>query len=174
MGRHAGWIAVMSGLAGGGDVILIPERPFDIEEVCALIRRRRDRGKSFSIVVAAEGAQPKQGTLATQGKDLDEFGHVKLGGIGYLVGREVEKRTGIETRVTVLGHIQRGGTPTAFDRILATRYGVAAVDLVERKQFGRMAALRGNAIIDVSLEEATRAPKLVDMDLFKTAEIFFG
>ena len=174
MGRHAGWIAVESGIAGGADIILIPEKPIDTEEVCALIKKRHARGKTFSIVVVAEGAQFKEGTMVLQEQKLDEFGHVRLGGIGEHVAQEIEKRTGYETRVSVLGHIQRGGTPTAFDRILGTRFGVKAVELVKNKKFGRMVSLTGNKIIDVPIEEAVRALKTVDTDLYEIAKVFFG
>ncbi|MFH0826736.1 MAG: ATP-dependent 6-phosphofructokinase [Candidatus Omnitrophota bacterium] len=174
MGRHAGWIAIESGVAGGADIILIPELPIDIEEVCVLIKKRHDRGKTFSIVVVAEGAKFKEGTMVLQEQKLDEFGHVRLGGIGEILGQEIEKKTGFETRVTVLGHIQRGGSPTAFDRVLGTRFGVKAVELVKSKQFGRMVALAGNKIIDVPLEEAVQKLKTVDMELYEIAKVFFG
>jgi len=174
MGRHAGWIAVESGIAGGADIILIPEIPIDLDEICKLITKRHQRGKTFSIVVVAEGAQFKEGTMVLQEQKLDEFGHVRLGGIGEILGQEIEKRTGYETRVSVLGHIQRGGSPTAFDRILGTRFGVKAVELVKNKRFGRMVALSGNKIIDVSIEEAVRELKKVDMDLYDIARVFFG
>jgi phosphofructokinase-like protein len=174
MGRHAGWIAIESGIAGGADIILIPELPIDIDEVCALIKKRHGRGKTFSIVVVAEGAQFKEGTFVLQEKKLDDFGHVRLGGIGDRLGEEIEKRTGYETRVSVLGHIQRGGSPTAFDRVLATRFGVKAVELVKAKKFGRMAALSGNKIIDVAIEEAVKELKTVDMELYEIAKVFFG
>lgn len=174
MGRHAGWIAVEAGIAGGADVILIPERPIDIDEVCGIIKKRHQRGKTFSIVVVAEGAQFKEGTFVTQEQKLDEFGHVRLGGIGEILGQEIEKRTGYETRVSVLGHIQRGGTPTAFDRILGTRFGVKAVELVIAGKFGRMVALSGNRIIDVPLEEAVAALKTVDQEFYDIARVFFG
>ena len=174
MGRHAGWIAVEAGIAGGADVILIPEIPIDIEEVCTLIKKRHQRGKTFSIIVVAEGTKFKEGTVITQEEKLDEFGHVKLGGIGETLAKEIENRTGYETRVSVLGHIQRGGTPTAFDRILGTRFGVKAVELVKNKKFGRMAALAGNKIVDVPIEEAIRVLKTVDMELYEIAKVFFG
>ncbi|MDI6758135.1 MAG: 6-phosphofructokinase [Candidatus Omnitrophota bacterium] len=174
MGRHAGWIALESGLAGGADVILIPELPIDIDEVCVFLRKRHNRGKMFSIVVVAEGAQFKEGSMVTQEEKLDAFGHVRLGGIGGSLAEEIEKRTGYETRVTVLGHIQRGGTPSAFDRILGTRFGVKAVELVKNKTYGRMAALSGLKIIDVPIEEAVRVLKTVDMELYNTAKVFFG
>lgn len=174
MGRHAGWIAVEAGIAGGADVILIPEVPIDIDEVCALLKKRHERGKTFSIVVVAEGAQFKDTSLVTQEEKLDEFGHVRLGGIGDNLAKQIEKRTGYETRVTVLGHIQRGGSPTAFDRILGTRFGVKAVELVKNKRFGKMVALQGNKIIEVPLEQAVTALKTVDMELYEIAKVFFG
>jgi 6-phosphofructokinase 1 len=174
MGRHAGWIATEAGIAGGADVILIPEIPIDIEEVCQLIQRRHNRGKTFSIVVVAEGAKFKEGSLVTQEEKVDEFGHVRLGGIGEILAKEIEKRTGYETRISVLGHIQRGGTPTAFDRILGTRFGIKAVELIKEKKFGRMVALSGNKIIDVDIKEATKELKTVDMDLYRIAREFFG
>ncbi len=174
MGRHAGWIATEAGIAGGADVILIPEIPMDIVETCDLIKKRHSRGKTFSIVVVAEGAQFKDNSMITQEEKLDEFGHVRLGGIGDVLAKEIEKRTGFETRVTVLGHIQRGGSPTAFDRILGTRFGVKAVELVKSKKFGKMVALRGGKVIDVPLEEAVSALKTIDMDLYDMAKVFFG
>ncbi|MFA5096160.1 MAG: ATP-dependent 6-phosphofructokinase [Candidatus Omnitrophota bacterium] len=174
MGRHAGWIAVEAGIAGGADVVLIPEVPIDIEEVCAIIKKRHARGKTFSIVVVAEGAQFGDKGMITQEQKLDSFGHVRLGGIGEALGVEIEKRTGYETRVSVLGHIQRGGTPTAFDRVLGTRLGVKAVELIKNRKFGKMVALQGVKIIDVPLEEAVRELKTVDMELYDIAKVFFG
>ncbi|PIP20650.1 MAG: 6-phosphofructokinase [Candidatus Omnitrophica bacterium CG23_combo_of_CG06-09_8_20_14_all_40_11] len=174
MGRHAGWIAIEAGIAGGADVILIPEIPIDIGETCNLLKKRHTRGKLFSIVVVAEGTKFKEGTVIVQEEKLDEFGHVRLGGIGETLRQEIEKRMGYETRVTVLGHIQRGGSPTAFDRILGTRFGVKAVELVKAKKFNRMVALAGNKIIDVSIDEAVRVLKTVDMDLYEIAKVFFG
>lgn len=174
MGRHAGWIAAYGGIAGGADFILIPEKPIDAQELCSSIQRRHASGKDFSIIVVSEGATFKEDEFATQEKELDQFGHVRLGGIGDKVAKIVEKKTGFETRVTVLGHIQRGGSPTAYDRILGTRYGVKAYDLVKEGKFGQMAALRGNQIIGVSLEEATKELKTLDMDLYEMAKIFFG
>jgi len=174
MGRHAGWIATEAGIAGGADVILIPEMPVDIEEVCNLIKNRHQRGKTFSIVVVAEGAKFKEGTILTQEEKLDEFGHVRLGGIGEFLAGEIEKRTGYETRVSVLGHIQRGGTPTAFDRVLGTRFGVKAVELAKRKSFGKMVALSGNKIIEVPIEKAISTLKTVDMEFYEIAKTFFG
>jgi 6-phosphofructokinase 1 len=174
MGRHAGWIAIEAGIAGGADVILIPEKPIDMEEVCATIQKRHARGKTFSIVVVAEGAHFKKGSMVLQEQKLDSFGHVRLGGIGEILAQEIEKRTGYETRVSVLGHIQRGGSPTAFDRVLGTRLGVKAVELIKNGKFGRMVALQGVKIIDVPLEEAVKALKLVDEDLYDIARVFFG
>jgi 6-phosphofructokinase 1 len=174
MGRHAGWIATEAGIAGGADVILIPELPIDIDEVCELIKKRHQRGKTFSIVVVAEGAQFKDKSLITQEEKLDQFGHVRLGGIGEILGQEIEKRTGYETRVSVLGHIQRGGTPTAFDRILGTRFGVKAVELIKNKKFGRMVALTGNKILDVPISDGVKELKTVDVELYNIAKEFFG
>ncbi|MFH0791471.1 MAG: 6-phosphofructokinase [Candidatus Omnitrophota bacterium] len=174
MGRHAGWIAAEAGIAGGADVVLIPEIPIDIEEVCSILKKRHSRGKTFSIVVVAEGAQFKQSSMVTQEQKLDSFGHVRLGGIGEMLSQEIEKRTGYETRVSVLGHLQRGGSPTAFDRILGTRLGVKAIELVKNKKFARMAALSGVRIIDVSIEDAVKALKTVDMELYDIAKVFFG
>ncbi len=175
MGRHAGWIAIYGGLAGGADHILIPEKPFDMDVVCSVVRKRRNEGKNFSIIVVAEGAYPEEvGGMITKDTELDAFGHVRLGGVGEFLAKEIEARTGIETRHVVLGHLQRGGSPTAFDRILATRYGVRAVELAHERKFGRMVALRGNSIVDVSLEEATGEIKTVDEELYRIASIFFG
>ena len=174
MGRHAGWIATYAGIAGGADVILIPEVPIDIEEVCGIIKQRHGRGKDFSIIVIAEGAQFKAGTDVAREEKLDAFGHVRLGGIGDLLGRMIEQRTGFETRVTVLGHIQRGGSPTAFDRVLGTRFGVKAVELVLEGKFGQMVSLQGTEIRAIPLDQATGALKTVDRDLFEIAKIFFG
>ena len=180
MGRHAGWIATHAGIAGGADAILVPERPFDIEEVCTHLRRRHERGRDFSIVVVAEGATPREGTLAAGGGPVarasaaDAFGHARLGGIGVVLESEIEARTGFETRVTILGHVQRGGTPVAYDRVLATRFGVAALRAVAAGRFGGMVALRGTAIVEVPLEVALTEPRLLDHELYETAELFFG
>lgn len=177
MGRHAGWIALHSGIAGGADIILIPEVPYDIDEVCKTLVARHDGGKSFSIVCASEGAVPKQKGdegMVTSTQELDSFGHVRLGGIGQLLAEEIEKRTGFETRSTVLGHIQRGGSPTAYDRYLATRFGVKAADLVHEGKWGQMAALKGNDIVGVELADAVGTLKTVDVDLYNIAETFFG
>ncbi|MCW2613821.1 MAG: Diphosphate--fructose-6-phosphate1-phosphotransf erase [Frankiales bacterium] len=173
MGRHAGWIALHSGLAGGANVILIPERPFDIDQVCEYVEARFAR-QFAPILVVAEGAQPKAGTLALQTGDVDSFGHVRLGGIGQVLEREIEARTGYESRQTVLGHVQRGGTPTAYDRVLATRFGLHAADAVHEGDSGVMVALRGTDIVRVPLEEATRELKTVPLERFQEAEVFFG
>jgi ATP-dependent phosphofructokinase / diphosphate-dependent phosphofructokinase len=175
MGRHAGWIATHAGIAGGADAILVPERPFDIDQVVAHLRRRHARGRSFSIVVVAEGATPREGTLQTRaGTETDAFGHRRLGGIGVTLEGEIERRSGFETRVTILGHVQRGGTPVAFDRVLATRFGVAALEAVAAGRFGTMIGLRGTDIVEAPLEDALREPKLLDPELYATAELFFG
>ena len=175
MGRHAGWIALHAGMAGGADAVLLPEFPFDIDEVCEHIRRRHARGIRFSIVVVAEGAMPREGTFATMGEgDVDAFGHVRLGGIAQALEKEIESRTGFETRHTVLGHIQRGGSPTAFDRVLGSRFGVAAVDAVHAGERGKMVALRGPDIKLVDLQEAVGTMKLVDEELYRVAKVFFG
>ena len=174
MGRHAGWIAIHSGLASGADVILIPEVRIDLDEVCDILKRRHARGKGFSIVVVAEGAQFKEGQVVVQEERLDSFGHVRLGGIGETLADEIEKRTNFETRVTVLGHIQRGGTPSAFDRVVATRFGVKAFDLVMEKKFGYMASLQGTEVKAVPIEVAVGSLKTVDMELYEMAKTFFG
>jgi ATP-dependent phosphofructokinase / diphosphate-dependent phosphofructokinase len=174
MGRHAGWIAVHCGMAGGADAILVPEHPFDIDEVCQSIRRRHDAGRSFSIVVVAEGAVPAGGGEAASSGGTDQFGHARLGGIGVQLEHQIEERTGYETRVTILGHVQRGGTPTAYDRVLATRFGVAASDAVAAGDFGRMVALHGTEIELVDIAEALAEPKLLDPALYETAAVFFG
>jgi 6-phosphofructokinase 1 len=174
MGRHAGWIALHSGLAGGADVILIPEKPFDIDEVCRLVGRRRSRGRFFSIVVVAEGALPIEGTMETVGGQTDAFGHVRLGGIGVRLEQEIEARTGFETRATILGHIQRGGTPTAFDRVLATRLGIAAIDAANDGNWGNMASLRGQRIELVALAEAVRELRTVTDEDYAVAEALSG
>jgi phosphofructokinase-like protein len=173
MGRSTGWIAVMSGIAGGADVILIPEQPISIDEACDDIRRRHERGKDFSIVVISEGYELEG---AAEAGDVDQFGHVRLSerGVGVALAHEIEKRTGFETRTTVLGHVQRGGTPTPRDRVLATRYGLKAADLVESGKFGRMAALRGDEIVDVALAEATAELKTVPREWWDVAKAFFG
>jgi 6-phosphofructokinase 1 len=179
MGRHSGWIALHAGLAGGADMILIPEQQYTVSEIINTIRKRHERGKDFSIVVVAEGVQ----LISDEGQDdeyvvseggLDEFGHVKLGGIGQLVANTLEQATGYETRVTVLGHLQRGGTPTAFDRVLGTRFGIAAVDLVHEGIYGKMVSLQGNEIIPIDLAVAVDHLKLVDQEFYDLAKVFFG
>jgi phosphofructokinase-like protein len=178
MGRHTGWIAVMSGIAGGADMIMIPEQPVTVEQACVELTRRHERGKDFSIVVVSEGYEltyeSGERRAVTQEAETDQFGHIRLGGVGEALGRDIEERTGYETRVTVLGHVQRGGTPTPRDRILATRFGLKAADLVDAGQFGRMAALQGDSIVDVTLEEATRELKKVPPAVYDVARAFFG
>jgi len=172
MGRDSGWIAIYSGIAGGADVILIPERPFDIDEVSEIIKRRHQRGRYFSVVVMAEGAKlarAADGLSDAAETPRDEFGHVRLGGVGNELAREIEKRTGFETRTVVLGHIQRGGSPSAFDRVLATRYGIGAIDQVHKGDFGTMVALRGTEIVAVPLSEAILATRMVSDDLISVA-----
>lgn len=174
MGRYTGWIALEAGLAGGADCILIPEKPFKINEICRYVKRRQERGRNFSIIVVAEGAKPKGGKEIVYSESIDEFGHIHLGGVGYFLGKEIEKSLGIETRVVVLGHLQRGGSPTAYDRILATRFGIAAIDLVKQKKFGHMVALRGNKIVSVPLKDVVGKRKTVDLELYNIASVFFG
>jgi 6-phosphofructokinase 1 len=174
MGRHAGWIALHSGMAGGANVVLIPERPFDIEEVVRHLEARHGDGRHASIVVVAEGASPKAGTLALRDGGVDEFGHVRLGGVGTLVTEEIAKRTGWDTRATILGHVIRGGTPTAYDRLLATRFGLGAIDAIEDGEFGVMVALRGTDIVRVPLADAVAELKTVPPERYAEAEVFFG
>ena len=174
MGRHAGWIATYAGIAGGAAEVLVPERQFDIDVVCDGLKRRHEKGRFASIVVVAEGATPKEGTMVVNSGELDAFGHVRLGGIGQLLADQIEQRTGFETRVTVLGHIQRGGTPTAFDRVLATRFGVAAIDAVHDGAYGQMVALQAGAIVRVPLADAVSELKTVDAGLVEVAELFHG
>ncbi|MBI4166983.1 MAG: ATP-dependent 6-phosphofructokinase, partial [Acidobacteria bacterium] len=176
MGRHTGWIATVAGIAGGADCILMPEKQMSIDEVCDMVRRRHSRGKPFSIVVVSEGFQlaGADKELVTKSANIDQFGHVQLGGIGEIVAKEIERRTGYETRATVLGHIQRGGSPTAYDRVLGTRYGVKAVDLIHERKTGMMVCLRGSAITAIPLAEALTKLKLVDEEWIATAEIFYG
>jgi phosphofructokinase-like protein len=179
MGRHTGWIAVVSGIAGGADVILIPEQPISVEDACEELRRRHERGKDFSIVVVSEGyeltyASGEKRQVAGEAAASDQFGHVRLGGVGDALAREIEERTGFETRVTVLGHVQRGGSPTAHDRVLATRFGLKAADLVHEEQWGAMAALRGDDILAVPLVEAVAELKTVPSSWYDVARAFFG
>jgi len=173
MGRHAGWIALHAGMAGGANVILIPEQPFDIEQVCGWVQHRFQT-RYAPIVVVAEGAHPKQGTEVLMTQQLDEFGHVRLSGVGQMLASEIEKRTGKEARCTVLGHIQRGGTPTAFDRVLATRFGTHAIRAVAAGAFGDMVALHGTEIVRVPISAATRELKLVPPERYAEAELLFG
>ena len=174
MGRHAGWIATHAGIAGGAAEVLVPEVEFDVEKVCADLKKRHEKGRFASIVVVAEGAKPKEGTMVLQTGEKDAFGHVRLGGIGQLLAEQIEERTGFETRVTVLGHIQRGGTPTAFDRVLATRFGIAAIDAVHDGDFDHMVALQAGQIVRVPLAEAVTELKTVDPGLLEVAELFHG
>lgn len=174
MGRYTGWIALEAGLAGGADCILIPEKPFKINEICRYVKRRQKRGRNFSIIVVAEGAKPKGGKEIVYSESIDEFGHIHLGGVGYFLGKEIEKSLGIETRVVVLGHLQRGGSPTAYDRILATRFGIAAIDLIKQRKFGHMVALKGNKIVSVPLKDVIGKRKTVDLELYDIASVFFG
>jgi ATP-dependent phosphofructokinase / diphosphate-dependent phosphofructokinase len=173
MGRHAGWIALHAGMAGGANIILIPEVPFDIVKVCDWVESRFESHYS-PIIVVSEGATPAEGSMALAASELDSFGHVRLGGIGGILEKEIEKRTGKEARTTVLGHIQRGGTPTARDRWLATRFGLHAIDAVHDGDWGKMVALKGADIIRVPLSDATTELKLVDAALYAEAEVFFG
>jgi 6-phosphofructokinase 1 len=173
MGRHAGWIALHAGMAGGANVILLPEQPFDLDAVCEWVERRFETHYS-PILVVAEGATPKEGSMSLAAGEVDAFGHVRLGGIGQQLAEEVERRTGKESRAVVLGHVQRGGTPTAFDRVLATRFGLAAIDAVQAAAWGQMVALRGTDIIRVPLAEATAELKTVPLERYTEAEVFFG
>ena len=173
MGRHTGWIAVVSGIAGGADMILIPEQPVSIDDACKELQRRHERGKDFSIVVVSEGYELEG---LSDADEVDQFGHVRLSerGVGAALAREIESRTGYETRVTVLGHVQRGGSPTPRDRVLATRYGLKAAELAEEGKFGRMAALHGDSIVDVPLADATKQLKTVPAEWWSVARAFFG
>ncbi|MHB1446904.1 MAG: 6-phosphofructokinase [Acidimicrobiales bacterium] len=174
MGRHAGWIATYAGIAGGAAEIIVPEEPFDIETICRKLQERHAKGRYASIVVVAEGARPREGTMSVTSGEVDQFGHQRLGGIGNQLAEEIERRTGFESRVTILGHVQRGGTPTAFDRVLATRFGIAAIDAVHDGDFGQMVALRAGEIVRVPLSEAVTELKTLDPALFhEVAEIFF-
>jgi 6-phosphofructokinase len=175
MGRHAGWIATYAGIAGGAAEVLVPEEPFDIEIICDKLRDRHAKGRFASIVVVAEGAVPIAGTLQVASAELDQFGHPRLGGIATVLAPEIERRTGFETRVTILGHVQRGGTPTAYDRVLATRFGIAAIDAVHDADFGTMVALHAGAIVRVPLADAVTELKTVDPNLLHgVAEWFWG
>lgn len=169
MGRDSGWIAIYSGIAGGADVILIPEQPFDIQEIAETLKSRHDRGRNFSIVVVAEGSKLASRNGVEERRKTDEFGHVRLGGIGNTLAAEIESRTGFETRAVVLGHTQRGGSPTAFDRMLATRYGIGAIDLVHAGKFGHMVALKGNDITSVPIADAISRTRNVSQELINVA-----
>ncbi len=175
MGRYTGWIATYAGIAGGADCILIPEKPFSVEDVCKLIQRRHQRGKDFSIIVVAEGAHPKEvNHFLVKTHRIDEFGHQQLGGIGSFLAEEIERLTGFETRVTVLGHVQRGGTPTAYDRVLATRLGVKAAHMADIGEFGKMVCVQDNRVTTMKLSELIDKVKPVDDELYEIAEVFFG
>ena len=174
MGRDAGWIALYSGIAGGADVILVPEEPFDIRNVIAVLEARAKRGKSFSIIVAAEGAKPKGGLAVTQTNKVDEFGHARLGGVGQWVADQIEHHTDFETRVTILGHVQRGGTPTAFDRVLGSRFGIAAVELIEEKKFGYMVSLQGVKVLPVPIARVLKGLRTLPPSFYQKAKVFFG
>ncbi len=175
MGRHSGWIATYAGIAGGATVVLIPERHFNIEEVCDRIARRHHRGRFASIVVVAEGALPETGTIEVADREVDRFGHIRLGGIGQLVAQEIGDRTGFETRPVLLGHVQRGGTPTASDRVLSTRFGVAGIDAVHRQAWGQMVALQADRVVDVPLIDVAGRTRQLDLSLFDdVAQVFFA
>jgi phosphofructokinase-like protein len=178
MGRHAGWIALKSGIAGGAHLILVPEYPVDVDQVVSSIVKRHARGEEFSVIVVAEGAKLKDrkgvGKDIAQSLEKDEFGHVRLGGIAYTLSLVIEERTGFECRNVILGHIQRGGTPTASDRVLSTRYGIHAIDLVHRRKFGKMTALHGTKIVAIPLVDAMKSIKTIDEDFYKISEVFFG
>ncbi len=179
MGRHAGWIAMHSGIAAGADIILIPEREINLDEILQVIKSRSERGRQFSIIVVAEGAKFRAGDkdagkMILQDEKLDAFGHVRLGGIANVLADVIENKTGIETRATILGHIQRGGSPTAYDRVLGTRFGVYAVEMIKNGKFGKMAALRGTQIIDIPIAEAVSVTKTVDDKFYETAKVFFN
>jgi 6-phosphofructokinase 1 len=175
MGRNAGWIATYAGIAGGAAEILVPEEPFDIDEICTRLVERHGKGPYASIVVVAEGARPKEGSLAVTSREIDQFGHERLGGIANQLAEEIEARTGFESRVTILGHVQRGGTPSAYDRVLATRFGVAAIDAVHEGRFGSMVALQADRIECLPLAVCLGEPKTVDRNLLHdVASIFFS
>ncbi len=174
MGRHAGWIAAYAGLASGADMVLVPEEAFDIDEVCERITHRHRRGAGFSIIVVAEGAVPRAGTMVLADGDVDAFGHVRLGGIGNTIAPEIERRTGFETRVTILGHVLRGGTPTAYDRVIATRFGLAAIDAVHDGAFGTMVALRGTDVVRVPIADGVAELKTLDDRFYADARAFFA
>lgn len=175
MGRHSGWIAIEAGIAGGAAMVLVPEIPFDIEQICEAIVRRHERGRFATIVVVAEGAEPIPGTLELSDREVDRFGHLRLGGIGGIVADEIRRRTGFDTRPVLLGHVQRGGTPTAFDRILSTRFGIAAIDAAHEQRWGEMVAARGTEVVAVPLSAAVGRTRQLDMSLYhNVAQAFFA
>ncbi len=174
MGRHSGWIATYAGIAGGAAMVLIPERPFDIEDICDRIIRRHQRNRFASIIVVAEGALPKEGSIEIADREIDKFGHLRQVGIGNLIAEEIGARTGFETRPVLVGHVQRGGTPTAYDRVLSTRFGVAAIEAVHEQAWGSMVALRGDRIVHTPLSDVVGRTRPVDLSLFENvAEVFF-
>jgi 6-phosphofructokinase 1 len=175
MGRHTGWIAALGGIAGGADIILVPEHPFRMSRICELLKHRQDKGRAFSIVVIAEDAHPHpdEGFL-TQEQDAAIYRHDRLGGIGEALAAEIERCTGLQTRVTKLGYVQRGGSPTAFDRILATRFGVKAYEMARAGEWGQMTALHGTSIVSIPLEAAVGELKRLDEEIYRVAEVFFG
>jgi len=174
MGRHAGWLTLHAGMAGGAHIILIPEVPYDMNDIVKVIRKREERGKHYTIIAVSEGAVPAEGTMTTQTHEKDEFGHVRLGGVAQDLAKEIEKLTGKETRHVVLGHLQRAGHPTAFDRVLGTRLGVHAADMIDKKEFGKIAALRGTEILSVDMKEALGTLKTVPKKRYEEAKLFFG
>jgi 6-phosphofructokinase 1 len=173
MGRHAGWLTLHAGIAGGAHIILIPEEQFDINEVCKIIKKREEKGKHYTIIAVSEGALPKGGNSVSQSVSKDAFGHARLGGIAEQLAGQIEKITGKETRHVVLGHLQRAGHPTAFDRVLGTRFGVHAAEMVQRKEFGKIAALRGTEIVSVGMQEALGKLKTVPKERFEEAKTFW-
>ncbi len=173
MGRHAGWMTLEAGIAGGASIILLPEEEFDINKICKMIKARKKKGKNYSIIAISEGATPKKGQMKLQVNEKDDFGHVRLGGIAERLAREIEKRTDIECRHVVLGHLQRAGQPTVFDRVLGTRLGIKAADMIDKKEFGKMAALKGTDIISVSLDKAVGKLKTVPKERYEEAKLFY-
>ncbi len=173
MGRHAGWMTLEAGIGGGASIILLPEEPFDIDEICKIIQNRKKKGKNYSIIAVSEGALPKKGQMELQVEEKDDFGHVRLGGIAQRLAGEIEKRTGVECRYVILGHLQRAGEPTVFDRVLGTRLGVKAADMIDKKEFGKMAALKGIDIVAVPLEKAVGKLKRVPKERYDEAKLFF-
>jgi 6-phosphofructokinase 1 len=174
MGRHAGWLTLHAGIAGGAHCILIPEEPYDVNDICKIIKRREQQGKEYTIIAVSEGAIPKEGSMSLQAQEKDAFGHVRLGGVAEKLAKEIEKITGKETRHVVLGHLQRAGHPTAFDRVLGTRYGVHAAEMIDRGEFGKVAALHGTEIVTIDMQEALGALKTVPKKRYDEAKVFFG